>query len=77
MIYYSKWHMEEEFLSYKVSANRFLHHMIRYLVGVMVAVSEKRSSLNDFKTLLHEPQKNVQIHKAPSCGLQLLDVEYD
>ena len=77
MIYYSKWHMEEEFLSYKVSANRFLHHMIRYLVGVMVAVSEKRSSVKDFKTLLHEPQKNVQIHRAPARGLQLLEVEYD
>ena len=54
-----------------------MHHMIRYLVGTMVAVSEGRFSIKHFKTLLHEPQKNVQIHKAPSCGLQLLDVEYD
>jgi len=27
--------------------------------------------------LLHEPQKNVQIHRAPACGLILLRVEYD
>ena len=48
--------------------------MIRYLVGVMVAVSENRFSVKHFKTLLHEPQKNVQIHRAPACGLQLLNV---
>ena len=76
-IYNSKWFLEEEFLSYKICANRFLHHMIRYLVGVMVSVSEKRFSEKHFKTLLHEPQKNVQIHRAPACGLQLLEVEYD
>ena len=76
-IYYSKWHAAEEFLSYKISANRFLHHMIRYLVGVMVSVCEKRFTVKHFKTLLHEPQKNVQIHRAPACGLQLLEVEYD
>ena len=77
IIYYSKWHNEEEFLSYKICANRFLHHMIRYLVGMMVAVSKKRFSIKHFKTLLHEPHKNVQIHRAPACGLQLLEVEYD
>ena len=76
-IYFSKWYLEEYLLSYKICANRFLHHMIRYLVGMMVAVSEGRFSVKHFKTLLHEPRKNVQIHKAPSCGLQLLEVEYD
>ena len=42
IIYHSKWHKEEQFLSYTICANRFLHHMIRYLVGVMIAISEKR-----------------------------------
>ena len=77
IIYHSKWHAEKKFLLYKICANRFLHHMIRYLVGMMVAVSEERFSVKHFKTLLHEPQKNVQIHRAPACGLQLLEVEYD
>ena len=77
IIYHSKWHKEEKFLSYNICANRFLHHMIRYLVGMMVAVSERRFSLKHFKTLLHEPQKNVQIHRAPACGLKLLEVKYD
>ena len=77
IIYYSEWQLEGKFLSYKICANRFLHHMIRYLVGMMVAISDGRSTLEHFKTLLHEPQKNVQIHLAPACGLQLLEVKYD
>ena len=76
-IFYSKWEIEKKMLTYKVCANRFMHHMIRFLVGTMVAVSENRFSIKHFKTLLHEPQKNVQIHRAPACGLQLLKVEYD
>ena len=54
----------KKMLTYKVCANRFMHHMIRYLVGTMVAVSEGRFSIKHFKTLLHEPQKNVQIHQS-------------
>ena len=76
-IFFSNWDEKENFLIYKISANRFLHHMIRYIVGMMVAIAQKKVSSNHFKTLLHEPQKNVQIYRAPSCGLQLLDVEYD
>ena len=77
IIYFSKWTLQSNILSYKISANRFLHHMIRYLVGTMVSVSKGRFSLEYFKSLLHEPQKNVQISRAPACGLQLLEVEYD
>ena len=77
IIFDSIWKANMSVLNYSISGNRFLHHMIRYLVGVMISVSENRSSLKHFKTLLHEPQKNVQIHRAPACGLQLLEVEYD
>ena len=76
-IFFSNWDGKGKRLIYKISANRFLHHMIRYLVGMMVAIAEKKVSIKHFKTLLHEPQKNVQIYRAPACGLQLLDVEYD
>ncbi len=76
-IYHSYWESKGYFLLYKISANRFLHHMIRYLVGTMVSVSKGKYSKEHFKSLLHEPQKNVQIYRAPACGLQLLEVEYD
>ena len=62
---------------YKISGNRFLHHMVRYLVGTIIKVYEGEYDINKFKSLLHEPRKNVQIHRAPSNGLILFKVEYD
>ena len=50
--------------------------MIRYIVGTMVEVSRQNFSVDQFKSLLQTPRKNVQIYKAPACGLQLLKVEY-
>ena len=77
IIYESVWKKKDKMLSYEISGNRFLHHMVRYLVGTMVQVSRGRYPKEKFSSLLHEPRKNVQIHRAPANGLILLKVEYD
>ena len=77
IIFESNWQDNESMLTYEISGNRFLHHMVRYLVGTMVQVSRGQFTIEQFRSLLHEPQKNVQIHRAPACGLILLRVEYD
>ena len=77
VIFDSNWQENENMLTYEISGNRFLHHMVRYLVGTMVQVSRGQFSIEQFRSLLHEPRKNVQIHRAPACGLILLRVEYD
>ena len=76
-IYNSFWERNGNLFTYTISANRFLHHMIRYLVGTMIGVVKGNFSSRHFNSLLHKPRKNVQIHRAPACGLQLLKVEYD
>jgi tRNA pseudouridine38-40 synthase len=76
IVYASDWKKNGDIVTYKISANRFLHHMIRYIVGTMVEVSRGNFSEDQFKSLLHIPRKNVQIYKAPARGLQLLKVEY-
>ena len=77
IIYESVWKKKDKMLSYEISGNRFLHHMVRYLVGTMIQVSRGRYSRSKFSSLLHEPRKNVQIHRAPANGLILLNVDYD
>ncbi len=77
IIYDSIWKKDKDMFIYEISGNRFLHHMVRYIVGTMVQVSRARFSIDEFKSLLHQPRKNVQIHRAPACGLILLKVEYD
>tara|TARA_B100000700_G_C14902468_1_gene788050 strand:+ start:408 stop:1151 length:744 start_codon:yes stop_codon:yes gene_type:complete len=77
IIYESVWKKKDKMLLYEISGNRFLHHMVRYLVGTMVQVSRGLYPKGEFSSLLHQPRKNVQIHRAPANGLILLKVEYD
>lgn len=76
-IYESAWKEDNSLLNYRICGNRFLHHMVRYLVGTMVEIAKKRYSTDDFEILLKNPQENVHIYKAPSRGLILEKVEYE
>ena len=76
-IFDSKWLVENNMTIFVISANRFLHHMIRFLVGTMVGVSQGRLSAKEFKLLLDNPKKNVQILKAPPQGLFLEKIDYE
>ncbi|MEE8341223.1 MAG: tRNA pseudouridine(38-40) synthase TruA [Candidatus Neomarinimicrobiota bacterium] len=76
-IYESKWNKTDNMLIFNVCGNRFLHHMVRYLVGTMVAAAQDRLSINYFVELLNNPQKQVQIFKAPAEGLILIGIDYE
>ena len=76
-IFESRWVVENNMIIFKISGNRFLHHMIRYLVGTMVGVCQGRISNKEFKLLLDNPKKDVQILKAPPQGLFLEKIKYD
>ena len=65
-IYLSEWDIFENKIHYKIIANRFLHHMVRYLVGTMIEVSKNRSfTTNDFDLML-QGKDTKQIFRAPS-----------
>ena len=76
LIYASTWKSNEKMLTYFIEGNRFLHHMIRYLVGTMIAVIEGRYTEEEFTTLLFYPKKEVKIFKAPAAGLILDKIDY-
>ena len=75
-IYLSEWDVFENKIHYKIIANRFLHHMVRYLVGTMIEVSKNRSfTTNDFDLMLQGKDRE-QIFRAPSKGLYLKKIYY-
>ena len=79
-IFMSKWVFDDKKdkkLSYIIHGDRFLHHMVRYLVGTMIAVSQNKFSIEDFKNLLNLPRKDAKIFKAPSKGLVLKEIFYE
>ena len=76
-IYQSKWFKTENMLIFNVCGNRFLHHMVRYLVGTMVAGAQDKISIDYFEDLLNNPQIDVKIFKAPPEGLILSRIDYE
>jgi tRNA pseudouridine38-40 synthase len=62
---------------FRITSNRYLHHMVRYLVGTMVAVARSRRPLDDMVELLRNPETRLTTSPpAPPAGLFLSRVEY-
>jgi tRNA pseudouridine38-40 synthase len=64
-------------IAFHVIANRFLHHMVRYLVGTMVEVARGRRPASDLAGLLEGDPDLVTSAPAAPGGLFLARVYYD
>lgn len=72
----SRWVEWECGAEYHVTANRFLHHMVRYLVGTMVEVARGRRPLDHIELLLASTPGLETSPPAPPEGLFLSKVHY-
>lgn len=63
-------------LRFSISADRYLHHMVRYLTGTMVDIGRGRRPLADMTRLLACDPEVVTSPPAPPEGLFLDRVEY-
>ena len=61
---------------FQIRGNRFLHHMVRMLVGSMVEVARGKWTPEQFETLLLRPDRQAHVITAPACGLTLMEVKY-
>ena len=61
---------------FTITADRYLHHMVRYLVGTMVDVARGRRPTTDVAGLLRREPDLVTSPPAPPQGLFLRRVEY-
>lgn len=59
-----------------ITADRYLHHMVRYLTGTMVDIARGRRALDDMARLLDNEPDMVTSPPAPASGLFLHHVEY-
>jgi tRNA pseudouridine38-40 synthase len=76
IIFEAGWKIEEGFLCFDVTANRFLRAMVRMLVGSMVEVARGFMPLETFRELLQNPGNRKGGPPAPPSGLFLTRVEY-
>lgn len=63
-------------LEFRITANRFLHHMIRYLVGTLVDIGAGRRPASDLSRLLRGEAGVETSPPAPPQGLFLAAVRY-
>ncbi len=61
---------------FTVEADRFLHRMVRFMVGTMVDVGIGRRPLEDVSRLLERPDNSETSPPAPPQGLYLLGARY-
>lgn len=60
-----------------VQANAFLHHMMRNIAGVLMAVGRGDEDEKYPVTLLAQRDRTLGNVTAPSCGLHFVDVRFD
>jgi tRNA pseudouridine38-40 synthase len=70
------WHEWELGLRFEITADRYLHHMVRYLVGTMVEIARGKRPLREMAALLAGDEGLTTSPPAPPEGLFLVAVEY-
>jgi len=75
-ITHSQWHAGGGLFLYRVTANGFLHHMVRNLVGTFVQCGAHRLDPSSIPALLAARNRAAAGPTAPASGLFLVSVDY-
>lgn len=78
VVRHASWHQREggAGLVFEIEANRFLHHMVRFLVGTMLDVARERRDADSMTRLLAASDNSDVSSPAPAHGLFLDRVDY-
>ena len=63
-------------VTFTIEADRFVHRMVRFLVGAMIDIALYRRPLSDFSALLEASDNQAASPPAPPQGLYLVEVRY-
>src|SRR2546429_631988 len=73
---HAAWREREGGLVFDIPADRFLHHMVRFLVGTMLEIAGGRRDLSVMRELLVQDDNSDVSPPAPAHALFLERVEY-
>ena len=63
-------------LRFEIEANRFLHGMVRAIVGTLIDVGRGKLTVEEFHEILKSEDRKAASMSAPACGLFLEEVKY-
>ncbi len=75
-IYSAEWKQDGDLLVYRVRGDGFLHHMVRNLAGLGLAVGRGQIAPEAVHRILAARQRSTAAATAPARGLWLVSVEY-
>lgn len=61
---------------FTITANRFLRNMVRAVVGTLVEVGRGRLTVEGFREVIEQKDRQMAGDSVPACGLYLVDVQY-
>ena len=65
-----------DFVIIDVTANAFLHHMVRNLAGVLIAIGSGRNEIAWIEEVLQAKDRSAAAETAPPYGLYLMQASY-
>jgi tRNA pseudouridine38-40 synthase len=76
IVFESEWQNQNNLLIYRICANRFLHGMVRGIVGTMLDVARGRFTQTDFEDIFRAHIRSRAGVSAPAQGLFLEEIKY-
>lgn len=70
------WRQDGKKLYFKITGNRFLHRMVRFLVGAQMEAAAGKLSQSEFESIILRPTEFRALYPAPPEGLYLNRVRY-
>ncbi len=75
-LFVSRFFLMNDLLVYEIQANRFLHGMVRAIVGSLVELGRGKLSLNGLRNIIESRDRRLVPATAPAQGLVLEEVTY-
>jgi len=72
----AEWSFADDRWTFEIRANRFLHNMVRILVGTMIDMARGQMDHKDLPNILAAKDRTLAGKTAPACGLCLMEVYY-
>ena len=72
----AKWILDNNLLTFHISADRFLRNMVRAIVGTLIEVGLGKKTVEDFREIIESEDRSKAGFSVPPQGLFLVKVAY-
>lgn len=71
-----RWTENNKFIIFRIEADRFLHGMVRTIIGTVLDIKDNKNSSEEILNIINQKNRNSAGHSMPAKGLFLYKVGY-